>query len=49
MSVKVTFTYEPDDPDDDDSTGMSAEEHDQLHDQLMSLGADNIIIEKIDG
>ena len=45
--VKVTFNYEPDDPDDDDATGMSSDEYDQLYDALISLGADNVEIKKV--
>jgi hypothetical protein len=48
MAVTVTFTYEPDDPDDGDRTGMSMEEHDSLTEALMALGADNIEIERKD-
>lgn len=44
--VKVTFKYEPDEPDDDDATGVSEDEHNRLMDQLMQLGAEDITIEK---
>jgi len=40
--VTVTFKYEPDEPDADDSTGMSKEEFSQLTEQLAALGADEI-------
>lgn len=46
MSVKVSFTYTPDDPDDDDPTGLSEEEHQKVFDTLMHLGAEDISIEK---
>lgn len=46
MTVLVKFEYEPEQPDDDDSTGMASEEFDDLHDRLVALGADNITMEK---
>jgi hypothetical protein len=46
MAVKVTFDYEPDDPDPKDSTGMSSDEYEELHEHLMSIGADNIEIRR---
>jgi hypothetical protein len=45
MAVKVTFTYEPDEPD-DHSAGMSEEEYQRLMEQLMALGAEDINVEK---
>lgn len=44
MSVKVTATYEPDDNevDGDDPTGLTAKAYDELTEQLMALGFDNI-------
>lgn len=45
MSVKVTFVYEPDEPE-DDPTGMSQAEFERLYDQLMRLGGDDIQIER---
>lgn len=46
MPVKVTFMYEPGEPDADDRTGMSENEYNELTDALMQIGADNIEIEK---
>jgi hypothetical protein len=47
MTVKVSFNYEPDEPDDNDPTGVSEEEHSSLTDKLaMEFGADNIEITK---
>lgn len=48
MSVRVTFTYEPDDPDDDDPTGVSEAEHQELMDHLLALGAEDVEISKQD-
>lgn len=44
--VYVTFVYEPDDPDPDDSTGVSEAEFEWLMEQLMTLGAYDIQIER---
>lgn len=44
--TRVTFDFEPDEPDDDDSTGMSEAEYLRLSEQLAELGATNIKIEK---
>lgn len=46
-TVSVTFTYEPEDPDPEDPTGLSSEEHDNLVDALTALGADDIQIAKV--
>lgn len=46
MATIVTFTYEPDEPDDDDSSGMSVDEFDRLMDALAQLGATNVYAEK---
>lgn len=43
--VNVSFKYEPDEPDPEDGTGMSADEFERLTEQLMALGADDIEIE----
>lgn len=49
MAVRVTFLMTPDSPDDDDKTGMSNEEFEQVTDHLMmELGAENIEIVKVD-
>ena len=48
MSVRVTFDYYPDDPDDSDSTGMSEDEFVELNDKLAQLGADNVTVERQD-
>lgn len=46
--IKVTFLYTPDDPDEEDSTGVSNEEFERVHDRLsMEFGAEDIQIEKI--
>jgi hypothetical protein len=45
-TVKVTFEYEPDEPDDSDSTGLSEAEFVRVNDALMSIGADNIEFER---
>ena len=42
----MQFTYEPDEPDSDDSTGMSEAEYDQLVESLMELGATDIEINR---
>jgi hypothetical protein len=47
MASKVTFIYEPDEPDEDDPTGISSEEFERLHEQLAFLGAYDIKVEKI--
>jgi hypothetical protein len=47
MKVKVTFEYEPEEPDEGDRSGMSEEEFMRLMDDLMALGANDIEIEKI--
>jgi hypothetical protein len=44
--VTVKFSYEPEDPDDDDRTGMSEEEYSDFTEKLMALGAEDIEIEK---
>jgi hypothetical protein len=46
MTVLVSFDYEPDEPDDTDPTGVSSDEFDRLTDQLMEIGADNIVVRK---
>lgn len=45
--VTVTFKYTPNDPDPEDRTGLSEDEHQQLMDQLMQLGAEDIEISKV--
>lgn len=45
MAVRVTFLYEPDEPDDHE-VGMSQAEYDRLMEKLMMLGADNIEMER---
>jgi hypothetical protein len=46
--VRVSFTYTPDDPDDDDPTGVSSAEYETVTDQLMQqFGAENIEFAKI--
>lgn len=46
MAVTVTFTYDPDEPDEGDRTGMSEAEHIRLTEQLMAIGAYDVEIEK---
>jgi hypothetical protein len=43
MSVRISFDYEPDEPE-DDPTGMSEAEHMRVMDALAELGAMNITI-----
>lgn len=47
LKVKVSFDYYPDEPDPEDPTGMSEDEHNDLMQKVMELGADNIEIEKV--
>lgn len=44
--VRVTFDYDPRDPDPSDETGMGEEEYLDLNDRLAALGADNIVIKR---
>jgi hypothetical protein len=44
--VRVTFKYEPDEPDEEHPTGLSEEEYEHLSDALVALGAYDIEIEK---
>lgn len=48
--VRVTFIYEPDDPDDDDPTGVSNAEFEEKTDLLMTRFAitDNPEFERVD-
>jgi hypothetical protein len=46
--VRVTFDYYPDEPDDQDATGMSDHEYEALTQGLVDLGADNITTEVIE-
>lgn len=46
LKVRVSFDFYPDEPDPDDETGMSDEEHLALMDHLAQLGADNVEIER---
>jgi len=47
--VKVTFIYEPDEPDEEDQTGVSSAEFERVNDLLsMSVGAEDIQFEKAD-
>lgn len=45
--VRVCFDYYPEQPDPDDPTGMSEEEHVDLMDKLMALGADEIEAKRV--
>lgn len=48
MKVKVTFVFEPEDPDENDPTGLSEDEFNELTDGLASeYGAENIIVEAV--
>src|SRR5215831_15283634 len=47
MAVKVTFTYEPDEPE-DDPTGMSEDEFQRVFDAVMAIGGEDIKIERVD-
>jgi len=44
--VRVTFLYEPDEPDEADRSGMSEEEFIQLFDQIAALGGYDIEVER---
>lgn len=44
MDVKVTFDYEPGEPDDENDSGLSEEEYDRLTEALIELGAMNVRI-----
>lgn len=48
MQVKVSFTFtpEPDEVDDKDSTGLTVEAFEKIHATLASLGAENVDIRK---
>lgn len=46
MVVRVTFEYEPDEPDEGDSTGMSEAEYLRLHERLSALGATDVSIKR---
>jgi hypothetical protein len=46
-TVSFTFTYEPEEPDPDDGTGMSAEEYERVTEALMALGAEDIRVERV--
>ncbi len=45
-TVKITFVYEPDEPDEDDATGMSEDEYTRVTDAVMQLGGCDIQCEK---
>lgn len=45
--VRVTFDYEPAEPDAEDPTGISAAERERLNDALTTLGADSIDVTPI--
>lgn len=47
--VKVTFDYEPQEPDDEDPSGVSEDEYQELMERLMELGATNVSVTKTDG
>jgi hypothetical protein len=47
MKVQITFDYHPDDPDENDASGMSAQEYEQVQEQLMELGAENIKMKQV--
>lgn len=44
--IKITFIYEPDEPDDDDATGLSEDEYGRVMDAIMALGGTDIQFEK---
>lgn len=39
--VTVTFDYYPEDPDDEDPSGMAEDEYTDLMDKITSIGGDN--------
>jgi hypothetical protein len=48
MTVQVTFRYEPDEPDENDPTGVSSEEFDRTSDRLMmEFGAEDVQFSKV--
>jgi hypothetical protein len=40
--VRVTFYFEPEDPDPSDPTGISEDEYNDLMDRLIELGAEDV-------
>ena len=49
MSVRVSFTYEPNEPDDDHEMGVSADEYERVSDELMQrYAADDIEFARVD-
>lgn len=46
--VRVTFMFEPDEPDDNDRTGLSEAEFERLMELLMDVGAENIEVRRVD-
>lgn len=49
MTVRISFDYEPKEPDDDDRTGVSEDEFSWVSDLLMErFGAENIEIVRKD-
>lgn len=48
MAVKVTFVYEPDDPDATHPMGVTNEEYDRVTQQLMyGYGAEEVLFERV--
>jgi hypothetical protein len=49
MSVRVTFTYEPDEPDDSHTMGISGDEYDRMTMELLEhFGADEVTFERVE-
>lgn len=49
MSVRVTFTYEPDEPDATHAMGISSDEYDRMTMQLLEhFGADEVTFERVE-
>lgn len=48
MTIRVSFTYEPDDPDDDHEMGVTEAEHQAVSDKLMfEFGAEDVNFERL--
>lgn len=47
MTVRVTFKFDPDEVDEDDETGMTEGEFDQLIDAVAGLGGYDVEAERV--
>lgn len=48
MKVQVTFTYDPEEPDEQDPTGMSEDEYIKLSEEIAQAGGYDIGIDKLE-